>query len=143
MHKLFLAAVSVLAFTACNGFNPIQYGATLNGAKEVPPVITNANGIFLGTFNSDSKTLTITGEYQNLSGPATMAHIHGPADTASIAPIVFTLSFAGGTPDTNGTLSGSFTLTDAQLADLDAGKYYVNIHTAANPNGEIRGQITK
>ncbi len=40
-------------------------------------------------------------------------------------------------------ITGSATLTDAQLADLEAGRLYVNIHTAANPGGEIRGQIVK
>ena len=40
-------------------------------------------------------------------------------------------------------ITGTATLTDAQVADLEAGKYYVNIHTAANRGGEIRGQLTK
>jgi hypothetical protein len=40
-------------------------------------------------------------------------------------------------------VQGSATLTDAQAADLLAGRYYINIHTAATPAGEIRGQVTK
>ena len=40
-------------------------------------------------------------------------------------------------------VEGSATLTDAQAADLMAGKYYINVHTAANPGGEIRGQVKK
>ncbi|OIQ70334.1 CHRD domain protein [mine drainage metagenome] len=44
---------------------------------------------------------------------------------------------------TTSPAEGSATLTDAQAADLMAGKYYINVHTAANPTGEIRGQVTK
>jgi hypothetical protein len=44
---------------------------------------------------------------------------------------------------TSSPAEGSATLTDAQAADLVAGKYYVNVHTAANPGGEIRGQVIK
>ena len=44
---------------------------------------------------------------------------------------------------TSSPVEGSATLTDAQAADLAAGRYYINIHTAANPGGEIRGQVTK
>jgi len=54
-----------------------------------------------------------------------------------IAELIHTV-LAGTSP-----AEGSATLTDAQAADLTAGKYYINVHTAANPGGEIRGQVTK
>ena len=73
-----------------------------------------------------------------LSGPATAAHFHGPAETGKNAGVAVAIPNATSSP-----VEGSATLTDAQAADLIAGKYYVNIHTAANPGGEIRGQVTK
>ena len=63
------------------------------------------------------------------------AHIHGPAEPGANAPPVVPFANAAS------PISGTATLTDAQAADLMAGKYYVNVHTAANRGGEIRGQI--
>jgi hypothetical protein len=82
--------------------------------------------------------LSWTVNYSGLSGPATAAHIHGPAEPGKNASPAVPFQNAGVNP-----ITGSATLTDAQVADLNDGKYYVNIHTAANPGGEIRGQITK
>jgi hypothetical protein len=71
-------------------------------------------------------------------GPATAAHFHGPAEAGKNAGVAVAIPNATSSP-----VEGSATLTDAQAADLVAGKYYINIHTAANPGGEIRGQVTK
>jgi CHRD domain len=79
--------------------------------------------------------------YSGLSGPATMAHFHGPAAPGQNAPPVVWLS-PKGQPVPPNTIEGQETLTDQQMADLLAGKYYINVHTAANPGGEIRGQVT-
>jgi CHRD domain len=71
-----------------------------------------------------------------------MAHIHGPADENNTAGVLFALTATQtGTVVGSGSLSGTATLTDAQIADLKAGKWYVNIHTGNNPGGEIRGQL--
>jgi hypothetical protein len=76
--------------------------------------------------------------YSGLSGPATAAHFHGPAEAGKNAGVKVPIPNATSSP-----AEGSATLTDEQAADLTAGKYYVNVHTAANPGGEIRGQVTK
>ena len=73
-----------------------------------------------------------------LSGPATAAHFHGPAEAGKNAGVEVPIPNAGTSP-----VEGSATLTEAQAADLTGGKLYVNVHTAANPGGEIRGQVTK
>ena len=65
-----------------------------------------------------------------------MAHFHGPADKGVNAGVV--VPFA---PPITSPYHGTATLTDAQIQDLEAGKWYVNVHTAANPGGEIRGQV--
>ena len=111
--------------------------ATLNAAQEVPPNASRGTGA--GTFNFDpaTKQLQYNVTYSGLTGPATAAHIHGPAAPGANAPPWI--------PFQNPTspITGTVTLTDAQVQALNNGQTYVNVHTAANPPGEIRGQITK
>jgi hypothetical protein len=112
--------------------------ADLTGAQEVPPVTTQGKGSAEVNFDPASKKLSWTVTYSGLSGPATAAHFHGPAEAGKNAGVAVPIPNQANSP-----VSGSATLTDAQAADLQAGRYYVNIHTAANPGGEIRGQVTK
>jgi CHRD domain-containing protein len=112
--------------------------ATLDSKSEVPPNASAGTGTADIDYDPASKKLSWKVTYSGLSGPATMAHFHGPAETGKNAGVAVPIPNAGSSP-----VEGSATLTDAQAADLMAGKYYVNIHTAANPGGEIRGQVTK
>jgi hypothetical protein len=112
--------------------------ATLDGASEVPPNTSAGKGTADLDYDAATKTLTWKLTYTGLSGPATAAHFHGPAEAGKNAGVAVAIPNATSSP-----AEGSATLTDAQAADLIAGKYYVNIHTAANPGGEIRGQVTK
>ncbi len=112
--------------------------ATLDGKSEVPATTTAGTGTADIDYDAASKKLTWKVTYSGLSGPATAAHFHGPAEAGKNAGVAVAIPNAGTSP-----AEGSATLTDAQAADLVAGKYYVNIHTAANPAGEIRGQVTK
>jgi len=112
--------------------------ATLDGAAEVPPVTTAGKGTADVDFDPATKKLSWKLTYSGLSGPATAAHFHGPAEAGKNAGVAVAIPNAAASP-----AEGSATLTDAQAADLVAGKYYVNVHTAANPGGEIRGQVTK
>jgi CHRD domain len=112
--------------------------ATLDGKSEVPPNASPAKGNADIDYDAASKKLSWKLTYSGLSGPATAAHFHGPAEPGKNAGVAVAIPNATSSP-----AEGSATLTDAQAADLAAGKYYVNIHTAANPGGEIRGQVTK
>jgi CHRD domain len=112
--------------------------ATLDGKAEVPPNASAATGTADIDYDPASKKLSWKLTYTGLSGPATAAHFHGPAEAGKSAGVAVAIPNATSSP-----VEGSATLTDAQAADLVAGKYYVNIHTAANPGGEIRGQVTK
>ena len=115
----------------------VDFHAALTGASEVPAQAGKGMGTATATLDTASKMLTYTVTYKDLSGPATAAHFHGPAAVgANAAPVVPMTSPAS-------PIKGSATLTDAQIADLEAGKWYVNVHTAANPGGEIRGQVEK
>ena len=107
------------------------------GAQEVPPVTTGGSGTVDSTFDKSTKTLAWTVTYSGLSGPVTAGHIHGPAAAGANAGVV--IPFTG---DLSSPIRGKATLTDAQIADLMAGRYYVNLHTAKHPGGEIRAQLT-
>lgn len=116
--------------------------APMAGAQENPAVTTTGSGSFDATYNPDSKQMTITVRWQNLSGNATLMHIHGPAARGTNTGVIqnFATLFTA-TPAGSFTTSFVINGTTQTEADLLAGKWYVNIHTAANPGGEIRGQI--
>ena len=112
--------------------------ATLDGKSQVPPNTSAATGTADIDYDPASKKLSWKVTYSGLSGPATAAHFHGPAEAGKNGGVAVAIPNATSSP-----VEGSATLTDAQAADLTSGKYYVNIHTAANPGGEIRGQVMK
>lgn len=112
--------------------------ATLSGKSEVPANASAGTGTADIDYDAATKKLSWKLTYSGLSGPATAAHFHGPAEPGKNAGVAVAIPNATASP-----AEGSVTLTDAQAADLTAGKYYINVHTAANPGGEIRGQVTK
>jgi hypothetical protein len=115
-----------------------QFTAILKGAQEVPPVATAASGMARFTLTNDDK-LTYEVAVQNITG-ITAAHIH-PGAPGVNGPPLFTLFDGTDTFDPGNPISGEVTLTNAQVTALLAGNYYINVHTSANPGGEIRGQI--
>jgi hypothetical protein len=128
-----LSAVFVTAASAAT----VHYSARLNGRSEVPKTTSKGTGKLDATFDAQTKALTYTLTFDRLSGPATAAHIHGPATRKESAGVVAPL----GDKNPTSPVSGSVTLTDDQAKALQSSKLYVNVHTAANPGGEIRGQI--
>jgi hypothetical protein len=115
-----------------------KFKAALDGKSEVPANTSAGTGTADIDYDAASKKMTYKLTYSGLSGPATAAHFHGPAEAGKNAGVAVPIANAGTSP-----VEGSATLTDAQAADLMAGKLYVNVHTAANPGGEIRGQVMK
>jgi hypothetical protein len=116
----------------------VKMSATLDGAQQSPPLDAAGKGTAEVTYDTDTKTLTWTIEYSDLSSAPAAGHFHGPADKGSNADVA--VPFSG---DLASPIKGSATLTDAQAADLMAGKYYINLHTPAHKAGEIRGQVEK
>ena len=116
----------------------VKYKADLSAAEEVPPTDSTATGMSDITYDTDSKKLTWSITYDGLTGDATAAHFHGPAMADENAKPVVPITPPLATP-----IVGEATLTDAQAADLDAGKWYFNVHSAKFPDGEIRGQVSK
>lgn len=113
------------------------YKAMLTGTSEVPPVKTAATGSAAVAIDPATKKLSWTVEYSGLTGPAAAAHIHCGAAAGANSGVAVNFGTNVASP-----IKGSGEMTDAQMADLAAGKCYVNIHTAANKGGEIRGQLT-
>ena len=137
MTKLAALALATTVVFAGPAFAE-KFKATLNGKSEVPPNATAGTGTADINFDPATRKLSWTLTYSGLTGPAMAAHFHGPADAGKNAGVAVAIPNAGKSP-----AEGSATLTEAQAKDLEAGKYYVNVHTAANPGGEIRGQVTK
>lgn len=108
--------------------------------KPPPPLLGDRDGAGAGTLTGSidktSKMLTWSVSYSGLSGPVAASHFHGPAAAGANAGVVVPATV------TTNPITGSAQLTDVQIADLLAGKWYYNIHTAANRGGEIRGQVT-
>lgn len=140
MTRSLLVTASLAAFFIATPAlaDKVMMKATLNGASEVPPNTSSGKGNAEVTFDTASKQLSWKMTYSGLTGPATMAHFHGPAEPGKNAGVAVPIANAASSP-----VEGSATLTDQQAADLMAGKYYINIHTGANPGGEIRGQVVK
>jgi hypothetical protein len=117
------------------------YTATLTPAEEVPPA-ADSKGTGTAELRVDSRTNEMTWKvsYSGLTGPATAGHVHGPAAKGANAGVV--IPFTTLTPGAT-SAEGKGTMTQAQYGDLAAGLYYVNIHTAKYPGGEVRGQLMR
>ncbi len=142
-HLIRLSVITVLflGIISCTSNSPttplppnlLTFNATLNGTSEVPSNASTATGTAVLVFNNTSKTFTITINYSGIT--ATASHIHSGAIGVS-GGVVFPLDITN-----NPIIYTSAALTTAQEADLKANLYYVNIHSTAFPNGEIRGQL--
>lgn len=132
-----LAAALLFAVSATAQAETVKLDGTLSPSSEVPAATdSHATGTVKATFNTETNVLQWTVTYSGLTGEAKAAHFHGPAATGQNAGIVVPLTGSLASP-----IKGEATITAAQAADLLAGKWYVNIHTAAHPPGEIRAQV--
>jgi hypothetical protein len=132
-----IACAGVLGLATPSMAATMTFKAALSGKSEVPANTTAGTGEVTATYDTDTKKLTWKGSYSGLTGAATAAHFHGPAPEGKNAGVMVPIS-----PATS-PLEGSATLNDAQAKALMDGDMYVNVHTAANKGGEIRGQLKK
>jgi hypothetical protein len=133
--------IVALAFATCLAApvnaETVVFKAELKGVNEVPPNDAKGSGTVTLTLDTASKKLSWDGTMTGLTGNPTAAHFHGPAEAGKNAGVLVPIRNPGL------KFEGSAELTDAQISDLLAGRLYVNIHTAAFPGGELRGQVTK
>lgn len=133
-----IAVVSALAAAAPAWAETVNFTAKLDGASETPPNDSKGTGEAKLTLDTESRKITWTVSYSGLTGAATMAHFHGPAGPGKAAPVAVPM-----VPPLASPITGSATISDVQVGNLRGGDWYVNIHTAAHPGGEIRGQLTE
>ena len=136
--KLIGAAMALSLFAAGAAQAATEhFMATLSGPSETPPTGSAGTGMVMATLDTATKTFHYTVTYSGLTGPAMAAHFHGPAAVGAKGPPVLPVK-ATATP-----IEGEAVLSDAQISGLESGMWYFNIHTAANPGGEVRGQVLK
>ena len=110
----------------------VSMNVALSPEKQVPPVeAPGASGQFQGEFDTETSVLTYSMTLEGLTGAPTAAHLHGPAGPDENAGVMVPLELDGGEVELN----------DEQTSALNDGLIYVNVHTEANPNGEVRGQL--
>jgi len=129
-----LALSSIVAQAAT-----VTLKADLKASTEVPPKDSAGKGTLTATLDTDTKELKYHIEFNGLTGPVVAAHFHGPAAEGVNAKPQVPIK----TSPISSPIDGSTTVTPEQAKDLVDGKWYFNLHTSANPGGEIRGQVLK
>ena len=139
-----LFAATLLLLGGCMSYpsetpgSNVSLGATLNGAREVPPNASTAGGYLTAEYSTVTHILKWRLVVNGLSAPITRASFHGPDAMGTERAIVpLNLPFDGTTH------VGGATLTPQQAADLLAGRWYIDVRTEKFPGGEIRGQVLK
>jgi hypothetical protein len=126
-------SLSIAPAHAATGFSIV-----LDALQEVPPNLSPGSGSGFCILDNAGTSLTYTITYSNLTANRTAAHFHGPAGPGVNAGVVFAIAGAGPTSD---TITGTWPIDATNVARLNSGQLYVNIHTGNFPGGEIRGQI--
>jgi len=136
---LMACVTGVAAWAVAAEAAPETFKVALTGAQQVPPVQTAGVGTAELSYDPATRVVTWSVTYSGLSGPATMAHFHGPAAAGQNGPVAVWLTEKGKPAES--PIKGEATLTPDQAKQFAAGEWYINVHTQAHPGGEIRGQV--
>jgi hypothetical protein len=129
-----LALASIAAHAAT-----IHLTGDLKASAEVPSTDSAGTGTLTATLDTETNQFKYHVEFSGLTGPVVAAHFHGPAAAGANAKPQLPIK----TSPITSPIDGTATLTAEQAKELVDGKWYFNLHTSANPGGEIRGQILK
>jgi len=133
------AAVLLLALASPAHAEQVRLSANLDGVSEIPSVESPGTATATVLFDKDTGMVSWDVYWTGLSGDPTAAHFHGPASKHNKAGVQVDLGGNGFVSPFRGTAQ----LTDEQAGQLLDGQWYINIHTAAHPDGEIRGQVLR
>jgi CHRD domain len=143
MGSIFVLLAALVILTGSAPADTI-FTASLDGTQEVPPNVSPGTGTAVVDLNDAMDSISVTLDWQNLLAGATSATI-SDAPPGSTGPVVFSLALGSGAGTTTGSIDPSpqsFSITAAQVADLQAGNFYVEVATSLVPAGEIRGQLS-
>ena len=126
------AIIALAAYSTGSAADEIKF--MLSGDKEVPAVKTAASGSGTIMVNAD---MSVSGSVMTTGVAGTMAHIHQAAAGAN-GPVIIPLTKSG---DNGWMVPPNAKLTEPQYKAYKAGELYVNVHSAENKGGEIRGQL--
>jgi hypothetical protein len=132
------ASALVLVLIAAHAAT-IRLTGDLKASAEVPPKDSGGTGTVTATLDTQTNEFKYHVEFGGLTGPVVAAHFHGPAAAGANAKPQLPIK----TNPITSPIDGMATLTPEQAKELVDGKWYFNLHTSANPGGEIRGQILK
>ena len=142
LNSLFRTLVAVSALTLVSlaaHAATINLKADLKASSEVPPKNSAGTGTVTATLDTQTNEFKYHVEFSGLTGAVVAAHFHGPEAVGVNGKPQVPIKAS---PITS-PIDGKATLTPEQAKDLTDGKWYFNLHTAANPGGEVRGQIVK
>lgn len=132
-----LVLASSLLFSSLASADIFNFTATIDSNQEVPSNSSTGTGSAVVTYDNTTGQLVWTIEYSGLTGPVTAMHFHN-APAGSNGSVEVNIGTISGLESPN---NGNTTISAAQAANLLIDNWYINIHTAANPGGEIRGQV--
>jgi CHRD domain len=138
MRKVLIAATASMAVASLGGAagaDTLIVKAHLSGKDEAPPVAARGIGELAGQLDTDTKLFTYRVAYAGLTGPASAARFAGPAGRGKVGAPILVMS------DPSSPIGGEAILTADQMAQIRKGLWYFTVATAANPDGEIRGQL--
>ncbi len=137
-RKMLATAFVLVAIVSAQGQSTRNYKARLSPVPVDIAMMANITGSGSATAVLADNKLTITGTFDGLKSPATIAQVHKGPVTGVRGPVVFDLVVTG---TTSGTIKGTLTLTPVQIADLDKRRLYIQIHSEKAPEGNLWGWL--